>query len=137
MPPIFLWTRRAEEGLNTALCRSPVPAGNPAAVRADLSRRLADACRQWPELLPDDAIWKRATEAEAIVLCRDRDCELAVRRYQAALEQACCQDHHPRSMGTQLRRIFDGYSLLNEPVPLEPFQRVALMWPYLQPESAS
>lgn len=99
------------------------------------AQTLLDTSAQWLEVLPDDAIWKRATEAEAAMLCRNFD--RAIKRYEAALAQAQCQQHHSESMGKQLRRIFEGYRLLNEAVALEPFKKLTLLWPYLQPETSS
>ncbi len=95
------------------------------------AKELQDASSQWRERLPDDAVWKRATEAEAAVLCCDWD--YAVARYLAALGQTPCASHHPESMGKQLRRILDGYRLLNEPVPIELFLAITPLREYIQP----
>lgn len=89
---------------------------------------------QWQELQPDDAVWRRATRAEAAMLCGKFD--HAAERYRVALEQPECEPHHPESVGKQLRRIIEGYRLLNEAVPLERFKQLALLWPYIQPENS-
>jgi tetratricopeptide (TPR) repeat protein len=116
--------------------------------RSDDAHRLREEARQkaidlgstsskWPELLPDDGIWKRATEAEAAMLCRNWD--YAVERFRAALNQPQCSSHHSGSMGRQFRRILDGYRLMNEAVPLHKFAVLDQLQEYIQskPETPS
>ena len=96
------------------------------------AKELLAASSQWPELLPDDAVWTRATEAEAAMLCGAVD--RAAARYEAALGQEQCKRFHAEAMGTQLRRIVEGYNLFGESVSLEPFRRLTRMWEFIQPE---
>jgi hypothetical protein len=87
------------------------------------------------EKLPDDNIWRRATQAEAAVL--QGDWKYAALRYRAALDQENRQAHHPVSMGHQLRRLIEAYGLFGESVPREPFLKVPELLAYFPKETST
>jgi tetratricopeptide repeat protein/uncharacterized protein associated with vWA-MoxR-VMAP ternary system len=97
-----------------------------------LASALSAAAPGWREFYPDDAIWTRATEAEAAML-QAKFAE-AGDFYRSSFSQRNREDFHLRSIGRQLRRILDGFQLLSEPVPLDRLGDIALLAPCLQPE---
>ncbi|MGO9463904.1 MAG: TRAFs-binding domain-containing protein [Isosphaeraceae bacterium] len=90
---------------------------------------------KFPEKLPDDNIWRRATQAEAAILRRDWN--YAALRYRSALDQENRQAHHPASMGHQLRRLIEAYGLFGETVPREPFLKVPELLTYFPEETTT
>lgn len=96
------------------------------------ARELLDGAAEWRPTQPDDAIWMRATEAEAALILGE--IEIAVERYRAALNQPECSHHHPQSMGAQLRRLGEGYRLLGAAFRAEAFTGLPL-FPFLSPDS--
>ena len=119
-------------GLNACLGR-PAEAASLRRQSSDLAASLRQS--KMLEKLPDDRIWRRATQAEAAIL--ERDWEYAALRYRAALDQENCQAHHPASMGRQLRRLIEAYDLFGETLPREPFVKVPELLPYFPKEHTS
>ncbi len=117
-------------GLNTCLDR-PSEAASLRQQSSDLAVTLGQS--KLREKLPDDNIWRRATQAEAAIL--RRDWSYAALRYRAALDQENGQVHHPASMGHQLRRLIEAYSLFGETVPREPFVKVPELLTYFPKET--
>ncbi len=136
-----------------AVKRGSFPAINVATlklVRAGLNHRLghpdaaAESRRQsrqmagdiiamdLPLVLPDDAIWTRATKAEATLLTGDW--ATAARRYESALELAKRESSYTESMGRQILRIAAVYRLLDEKIPTDAFASVPEFMPYLAEE---
>jgi hypothetical protein len=119
-------------GLNTCLNR-PEKAAQLRQQSSDQATRLSQS--EMREKLPDDHIWRRATQAEAAILRRDWN--YAALRYRAALDQENCQAHHPASMGHQLRRLIEAYGLFGETVPREPFAKVPELLAYFPNETTA
>ncbi len=66
----------------------------------------------WPALWPDDNIWFRATHGEAeLILGHWAE---AAHWYRAALNEANVTDFHRHSIGTQARRLLDGWRRLGK-----------------------
>jgi|GEM_PF-2955393 len=82
------------------------------------ARRIAEellaGSGRWFSHQPDDDIWHPATRGEASVLLGKW--EEAIAHYTSAIRQRNALPRHLDSMGGQLRRIIQGYSLLDSPV---------------------
>ena len=92
-----------------------------AALRAQARALAGDilAHPDLPEILRDDDIWKRATKAEAEMVCGQF--AAAARHYARALQRDGRTPHHLTSMGDQFRRLVAAYRLYGAEVPREPF----------------
>lgn len=101
------------------------------------SQQVATAIlgRRLQPVLPDDAIWVRATKAEAALLMGDWP--VASQRYRSALGYTTPGSSAVGSMGRQIRRIAVIYRLLGEPIPNDAFAAVPELQTFLIEESST
>ena len=110
-------------GLRKSLGQSDASAKE-LALAKHLANELRSGSQHWKDLLPDDAFWRRATEAEAALLLND--VPYAAERYQKAFHhQANNQQSYAGIVGKQIERILSGYELLGISIDIAPLRDIS------------